>query len=145
VNWDRQCQSLSDIRQDHLQVLQAESIPQDDGGESASRFEQVIEHLRLLVPAGTQQVWLAAEQQTWEPWLRRQPGFLGRELLWDSQHQHGVLFIHWSNHLDWKSVSASEVAAVQKIFESTAKQLLCLLPDSDNPFPLVYEGEATLP
>lgn len=145
MNWDPKRQSLSDIREDHLQVLQARSQPQQEGDQSPAGVGQVIEHLRLLVPAGTQQVWLAAEQQTWEPWLRRQRGFLGRELLWDGKRQHGVLLIHWASHLHWKAVAVPEVAAVQQTFETKAKQWLALPDHSDNPFPLVYEGEASLP
>ena len=34
--------------------------------------EAVIEQLRLKVPESQVQVWLEAEQQTWQPWLEQQ-------------------------------------------------------------------------
>ena len=42
--------------------------------------EMVIEQLRLQVPADQREIWLEAERQTWQPWLERQSGFLGRDL-----------------------------------------------------------------
>ena len=45
----------------------------------------VVEHLRVKVPAEARQAWLEAERGSWEPWLAQQPGFLGRDLLWQLQ------------------------------------------------------------
>jgi uncharacterized protein (TIGR03792 family) len=143
VNRNGHQQSLNSIRDEASHVLQA-LVPPQGGGELVHPG-RVIEHLRLLVPAGTQQAWLEAEQRIWEPWLRRQQGFLGRELRWDSQRQQGVLLIHWACRQQWKAAEPSEVIAVQAAFESEAKQLLGLSAASENPFPLVVEGELSLP
>lgn len=101
----------------------------------------VVEHLRLQVPAEAKAAWIEAELQTWDPWLRRQKGFLGREVLWDQHRHEGVLLIHWANRQDWHAIPKATVAAIQDEFEAVAKQILSLPPHSDNPFPLVYAGE----
>ena len=67
--------------------------------------DAVIELLRLEVPATQRQVWLAAEQRTWQPWLEDQDGFLGRDLYWDPQLQQGVLLIRWNSHDQWKAIT----------------------------------------
>ena len=102
-----------------------------------------MEHLRLQVPADAREIWVEAELQTWDPWLRAQKGFVGREVLWDNHHQEGVLLIHWANRQDWKAIPEAMVAAVQESFEAAAKQMLSLPPHSDNPFPLVFAGETS--
>lgn len=102
----------------------------------------VVEHLRVKVPADARQAWLAAEQQSWEPWLQQQPGFLGRELLWDSEREEGTLLIRWASRAQWKAISESEVAAVQRRFEQLAK---AATGSDSNPFPLVFEGELLPP
>jgi uncharacterized protein (TIGR03792 family) len=144
-NKDDLLQSLIAIREDHLHVLQELDLPGKKKDLVQEASAMVIEHLRLFVPEGNQQAWLEAEQQTWEPWLRRQKGFLGREMLWDRRRQEGILLIYWQSHQHWKAVSAPEVVAVQASFETLANQLLARSTDSNNPFPLVYEGEITRP
>ncbi len=138
--------SLEEIRRRSPQVLKGleewDLVAVDDG---VNRAGGVVEHLRLQVPGGTQQAWLQAELQTWDPWLRQQKGFGGREVLWDTEREEGVLLIHWSNHHDWKAIPAHEVVATQANFEATAKALCGLPPHSKNPFPLVYAGEVRLP
>ena len=39
----------------------------------------VVEHLRLQVPLESREQWMAAERGSWDPWLKQQPGFLGRD------------------------------------------------------------------
>ena len=53
----------------------------------------VIEHLRLKVPQESRQDWMVAERGSWEPWLKHQPGFLGRDLFWDPATEEGTLLI----------------------------------------------------
>jgi uncharacterized protein (TIGR03792 family) len=102
----------------------------------------VVEHLRLKVPAKARQAWLQAEQGSWEPWLARQQGFLGRQLLWDPATEEGTLLIRWADRSSWKAIPEAEVRAVQQRFEQLARQAT----DSDtNPFPLVFEGELLTP
>jgi uncharacterized protein (TIGR03792 family) len=115
----------------------------------------VVEHLRLKVPADARQAWLQAERETWEPWLQRQDGFLGRQLLWDAERQEGVLLIHWRSRRQWLTIPEQEIAAVQRRFERAALRALARAPEApadssagdtedgvegDNPFPLVYAG-----
>ncbi len=106
----------------------------------------VVEHLRVRVQADARSAWLQAEATTWEPWLRRQSGYLGRELRWDAEREEGVLLIRWASREQWKAIPAVEVDAVQAEFEAVARR--CLLADhsaaatvSPNPFPLVHAGE----
>ena len=45
--------------------------------------ESIVEHLKLDVPKKFKNAWLKAEHGSWEPWLLKQNGFLGRQLFWD--------------------------------------------------------------
>ena len=99
----------------------------------------VVEHLRIKVPANGRQAWLEAEQGSWEPWLQKQDGFLGRELLWDSAREEGTLLIRWASREQWKTIPEAEVEAVQKRFEELAREATG--QRQGNPFPLVFEGE----
>ncbi len=40
--------------------------------------ESIVEHLKLDVPKKFKYAWLKAEEGSWEPWLLKQDGFLGR-------------------------------------------------------------------
>ena len=40
----------------------------------------IVEHLKLDVPKKFKNAWLKAEEGSWEPWLLKQDGFLGRQL-----------------------------------------------------------------
>ncbi|WP_254991172.1 TIGR03792 family protein [Cyanobium sp. N5-Cardenillas] len=106
----------------------------------------VVEQLRLKVPAGARKAWLQAEQETWGPWLRRQEGFLGRDLLWDAEREEGLLLIRWRSRRQWLAIPVSEIEAVQGQFEAAARRALALNPPDPgaetpaNPFPLVDAG-----
>lgn len=99
----------------------------------------VVEHLRIKVPANGRQAWLEAEQGSWEPWLQKQDGFLGRELLWDSAREEGTLLIRWASREQWKAIPEADVEAVQERFEELAREATG--QRQGNPFPLVFEGE----
>ena len=99
----------------------------------------VVEHLRIKVPANGRQAWLEAEQGSWEPWLKKQDGFLGRELLWDSAREEGTLLIRWASREQWKAIPEADVEAVQTRFEELAREATG--QRQGNPFPLVFEGE----
>ena len=99
----------------------------------------VVEHLRVKVPAEARQAWLEAEQGSWEPWLAQQPGYLGRDLLWDAEREEGTLLIRWASREQWKAIPLAEVEAVQERFEKLAR--LATGTRQGNPFPLVFEGE----
>ncbi len=99
----------------------------------------VVEHLRLQVPQGSREHWMVAERGSWKPWLKQQPGFLGRDLFWDPATEEGVLLIRWSSREAWKSISTAEVETVQERFETLAREQTG--QPQGNPFPLVFEGE----
>ena len=99
----------------------------------------VVEHLRLQVPRESREHWMTAERGSWEPWLKQQPGFLGRDLFWDPATEEGTLLIRWSSREAWKSISIDEVETVQQRFEMLAREQTGQL--QGNPFPLVFEGE----
>lgn len=99
----------------------------------------VVEELRLRVPAEQRQAWLEAERGSWEPFLARQDGFLGRELFWDPTRQEAVLLIRWASRDQWQAIPGAELQQVQERFERIARQGTGLA--AGNPFPLVFEGE----
>ncbi len=99
----------------------------------------VVELLRLGVPAVHYRAWLEAEKASWEPWLAEQPGFQGRQLLWDRQRQEGTLLIRWASRDQWKAIPEAEVGRVQERFEQRARQLTG--QSRGNPFPLLAEAE----
>ncbi len=141
VKKPHECANLADLRRDSLDLLSGGgSVVQPMPTQGEHRVA-VVEHLRLRVPLEGREAWLRAELDTWDPWLRRQNGFVNREILWDGTVQEGVLLIHWASHAAWKAIPSQEVAIVQACFEAAAKRWLALPPDSDNPFPLVYAGE----
>ena len=99
----------------------------------------VVEHLRVRVPAEARQAWLEAERGSWEPWLARQEGFIGRDLFWDAEREEGTLLIRWASREQWKRISEAEVEMVQERFEELARSATGAT--AGNPFPLVFEGE----
>lgn len=106
---------------------------------AASNGIGVVEHLRLRVPASGRSAWLRAERECWDPWLRRQPGFLGRELYWNAEREEGVLLIRWANQQVWDAIPKAEIDAVQQRFEASARRALGGAAAS-NPFPLLDSG-----
>lgn len=99
----------------------------------------VVEHLRLKVPAHARADWLKAEQGSWEPWLAKQSGYQGRDILWDAEREEGILLIRWASREQWKSIPQAEVDAVQARFEQLARKVTGQA--SGNPFLLIFEGE----
>ena len=101
--------------------------------------ESIVEHLKLDVPKKHRDAWLKAEEGSWEPWLQKQDGFLGRQLFWDPKDEEAILLIGWESRAVWKNISQSEINLVQLDFEKIAREELG--QSSGNPFPLIYEGE----
>jgi len=112
------------------QLLDAPGIPEVDGelssqvGSDGRVQVEVIEHLRVKVPAAARMAWLEAEQASWEPWLRAQAGFLGRELRWDAQREEGQLLIRWASRAQWHAIPRAEIEQVQERFEQLAHAAL---------------------
>tara|TARA_B100000965_G_scaffold318617_1_gene279408 strand:+ start:467 stop:922 length:456 start_codon:yes stop_codon:yes gene_type:complete len=101
--------------------------------------ESIVEHLKLDVPKKFKDAWLKAEEGSWEPWLFKQDGFLGRQLLWDPKAEEATLLIGWKSRSSWKNISQTEINLVQLNFEKIARKETG--KSSGNPFPLIYEGE----
>ena len=101
--------------------------------------ESIVEHLKLDVPKKYRNAWLKAEEASWEPWLLKQDGFLGRQLFWDPKGEEATLLIGWESRSVWKNISQSEINLVQLDFEKIAREEIG--QTSGNPFPLIYEGE----
>ena len=101
--------------------------------------ESIVEHLKLDVPKKYKHAWLKAEQGSWEPWLLKQNGFLGRQLFWDPNNEEATLLIGWKSREVWKSISQTEINLVQQDFEKIARKETGEI--TGNPFPLIYEGE----
>jgi len=109
------------------------------------------------VPAVAREVWLETEVSTWEPWLARQEGFLGRDLFWDPEREEGILLIYWASRRQWEAIPQEEVERVQQDFVRRVRAILDRLQVPDTlghdaraladsldpvePFPLVHEGE----
>ena len=101
--------------------------------------EAIVEHLKLEVSKKFKNAWLKAEEGSWEPWLLKQDGFLGRQLFWDPKGEEATLLIGWESRAVWKNISQSEINLVQHDFEKIARKETG--QSSGNPFPLIYEGE----
>ena len=110
-----------------------------ESNQSMGKEDVVIEVIRLKVPSSSRTSWLQAEKDTWAPWLAKQNGFLSRELYWDKNNEEATLMIKWATRKDWKSISQSQLAALQESFEISARNKTGQL--KGNPFPLMFEGE----
>ena len=99
----------------------------------------IVEHLKLKVPKNLKSAWLKAEDGSWEPWLLKQDGFLGRQLFWDPKSEEATLLIGWESRTVWKNISQTEINLVQQDFEKIARKETG--ETSGNPFPLIFEGE----
>ena len=101
--------------------------------------ESIVEHLKLDVPRKFKHAWIKAEEGSWEPWLLKQDGFLGRQLFWDPKFEEATLLIGWESRAVWKNISQTEINLVQQNFEEIARKETG--ETSGNPFPLIFEGE----
>jgi len=99
----------------------------------------IVELLKLDVPKKFKDAWLNAEKGSWEPWLSKQDGFLGRQLFWDPKLEEATLLIGWDSRDVWKNISQLEINLVQQDFEKIAREETG--ESKGNPFPLIYEGE----
>ncbi|MFM9110409.1 MAG: TIGR03792 family protein, partial [Prochlorococcaceae cyanobacterium] len=100
-----------------LAVAAGADLPPDPGGV-------VVELLRLQVPRQAQPAWLAAERSCWEPWLRRQEGFLGRELLYDARQEQALVLIRWASREHWQAIPAAEVERMERRFRHEVRRRL---------------------
>ena len=120
---------FGNVKNIHAESLLKVNFPKDS----------IVEHLKLDVPKKFKNAWLKAEEGSWEPWLLKQDGFLGRQLFWDPKVEEATLLIGWESRAVWKSISQAEINIVQKDFEKIARKETGEI--SGNPFPLIFEGE----
>jgi uncharacterized protein (TIGR03792 family) len=92
----------------------------DGTAAAAPAAGPVVELLRLRVPERQRPAWQKAEQLVWEPWLRQQPGFLSREILWDPDHAEALVLIHWASLADWRSIPEAAIERQQRRYERLA-------------------------
>ena len=118
----------------NVRTIKAESLLKVDFPKNS-----IVEHLKLDVPKKYKQAWLKAEKGSWEPWLLKQNGFLGRQLFWDPKVEEATLLIGWKSRAVWKNISQTEINLVQQDFEKIARKETG--ETSGNPFPLIFEGE----
>ena len=118
----------------NVKNIQAESLLKVGFPKGSS-----VEHLKLEVPKKFKNAWLKAEEGSWEPWLLKQDGFLGRQLFWDPKVEEATLLIGWESRALWKNISQAEINLVQQDFEKIARMETGIT--SGNPFPLIFEGE----
>ena len=114
--------------------IQAESLQKVNFPEGS-----IVEHLKLDVPKKFKNAWLKAEKGSWEKWLLKQDGFLGRQLFWDPKVEEATILIGWESRAVWKNISQAEINFVQQDFENIARKETG--ETTGNPFPLVFEGE----
>ena len=98
-----------------------------------------LNNLKPIIQNNLKPVLVDAEKGSWEKWLLKQKGFLGRKLFWDPQREEATLLISWTSRDQWKSIPQSEINIVQKDFEKIALQ--GTRNESGNPFPILFEGE----
>ena len=98
----------------------------------------ITEELRLEVPKQYKDIWLKAEIEVWEPWLKKQKGFLNRQVFYNQEKGEALLLVNWENKKLWKEISVEEVESIQLLFEEKIKNFI---DEETNPFKLIYSGE----
>lgn len=98
----------------------------------------VVEVLQLSVAEAQWACWQRAEQAVWEPWLERQAGYRGRELLWDSRREQAVVLVGWESQAAWDAIPAASIDATQVAFDGALQR--CLATGAPQPLPLLRSG-----
>jgi uncharacterized protein (TIGR03792 family) len=97
-----------------------------------------VEVLQMPVSAGQRQCWRQAEEAHWEPWLEKQAGYRGRELLWDPERQQAVVLVGWQSQQQWDAIPASSIGSTEEAFNAQLRQ--CLGVKAEAPLPLQRTG-----
>ena len=79
-----------------------------------------------------------SEEAVWEPWLERQAGYRGRDLLWDSRREQAVVLVGWESQAAWDAIPAASIDATQVAFDGALQR--CLDTAAAQPLPLVRTG-----
>lgn len=75
----------------------------------------VTERLNFLVQPGKEEDFLAADAQVYDSWLRRQPGYLSKQVV---RYPAGrlTLMIYWKSQVDWDRAAAQPENKVLETF-----------------------------
>ena len=78
-------------------------------------MSNVVEYLTFAVEPEHRAAWAERELEVWSAFLRRQPGFIRKEL-WEPEHDpdHVHVVIWWESLHAWKAITAEQVAAVDR-------------------------------
>jgi uncharacterized protein (TIGR03792 family) len=98
----------------------------------------VVEVLQLPVSVAQHDCWRQAEALVWEPWLERQQGYRGRDLLWDPRREQAVVLVGWDSQAAWDAIPAAAIEQTQSAFEGSLQR--CLGTTSPSPLPLERSG-----
>jgi uncharacterized protein (TIGR03792 family) len=98
----------------------------------------VVEVLQMPVATAQQACWRQAEQQIWEPWLEKQSGYRGRELLWDPERQQAVVLVGWASQAAWDAIPATSISRTEARFDGVLRR--CLGNGASKPLPLQRTG-----
>jgi len=98
----------------------------------------VVEVLQMPVAKEQTNCWRKAEAEVWEPWLEKQIGYQGRELLWDANRQLAVVLIGWLNQSSWDAIPATSISKTENKFDMLLQQ--CLGVGASKPLPLQRTG-----
>lgn len=71
----------------------------------------VVEFLTFTVQPADQAAWISADERVWTSFLRRQRGFVSKQVWTDRSDPHLVhAVITWADEESWKSIPADELA-----------------------------------
>ncbi|MEN9878968.1 MAG: hypothetical protein RLZZ158_2007 [Cyanobacteriota bacterium] len=98
----------------------------------------VVEVLQMPVASTQQPCWRQAEEQIWEPWLEKQSGYRGRELLWDPERQQAVVLVGWASQAAWDAIPATSISRTEARFDGVLRR--CLGNGASKPLPLQRTG-----
>ena len=98
----------------------------------------VVEVLQMPVTKDQTSCWRTAEAEVWEPWLEKQSGYQGRELLWDRDRQQAVVLIGWLSQSEWDAIPAGSIKKTENRFDRVLQR--CLGSGASKPLPLQRTG-----
>lgn len=75
--------------------------------------EAVVEFLTFTVDPSDQAGWIAHDDKVWTAFLRRQPGFVSKQV-WTDRSNPGLVHtvITWTDEQSWKAIPGDELSRV---------------------------------
>jgi uncharacterized protein (TIGR03792 family) len=80
----------------------------------SSASQGAVEVLRFAVPAHERDEWVEVETGVWTDFLRRQPGFLAKEVWAPIEGDDVLVVIWWASLADWKAIGPEACAEVDE-------------------------------